>query len=54
MPKLVFLGTATNIPDETHENSHFAIVGKDRMVLIDGPGNPYSRTEKKRDSMWTS
>ncbi|MEN8241283.1 MAG: MBL fold metallo-hydrolase [Chloroflexota bacterium] len=43
MPKLVFLGTATNIPDEKHENTHFILVGKNRMVLVDGPGNPYAR-----------
>lgn len=46
MPKLVFLGTATNIPDESHENSHMALVGQNRMVLIDGPGNPFSRIKK--------
>lgn len=43
MAKLVILGTATNIPDATHENTHMVLVGSERMVLIDGPGNPYSR-----------
>lgn len=43
MPKLYFLGTATNVPDENHENTHMALVGEDRVVLIDGPANPYSR-----------
>lgn len=43
MTKLVFLGTATNVPDATHENTHMVLVGEDRMVLIDGPANPYSR-----------
>jgi ribonuclease Z len=43
MPRLVFLGTATNIPDEKHENTHMVLVGDQRMVLIDGPGNPYAR-----------
>ena len=42
MLKLVILGTATNIPDETHENTHMALVSDERFVLIDGPGNPYS------------
>lgn len=46
MPKLVFLGTATNIPDEKHENTHMLLVTENRMVLIDGPGNPYSRIKK--------
>lgn len=43
MPKIIILGTATNVPDETHENTHLVLVGDNRMVLIDGPGNPYSR-----------
>ena len=43
MTKLVILGTATNIPDATHENTFMVLVGDERMVLIDGPGNPYSR-----------
>ena len=46
MPKLVILGTATNIPDEFHENTHMVLVSKQRMVLIDGPGNPYSRLKR--------
>lgn len=43
MPKLVILGTATNVPDESHENTHMVLVGDHRLVLIDGPANPYSR-----------
>ncbi len=46
MSKLVILGTATNIPDETHENTHMILVGKNRMVLIDGPGNPFRRIKQ--------
>lgn len=46
MPKLIFLGTATNVPDETHENTHMVLVGENRMVLIDGPANPYSRLKQ--------
>ncbi len=42
MLKVVILGTATNIPDAIHENTHMALVSDDRLVLIDGPGNPYS------------
>ena len=48
MPKLVILGTATNIPDEHHENTHMVLVSKQRMVLIDGPGNPYSRMKQAK------
>lgn len=43
MSKLVFLGTATNVPDANHENTHMVLAGKNRLVLIDGPANPYSR-----------
>jgi len=46
MPKLIILGTATNIPDENHENTHMVLVSQRRMVLIDGPGNPYSRMKR--------
>ncbi|MFC1936127.1 MBL fold metallo-hydrolase [Chloroflexota bacterium] len=46
MPKLVILGTATNVPDEQHENTHMVLVGEERMVLIDGPGSPYLRLRK--------
>lgn len=43
MPKVVILGSANAIPDETHENSHLAIVGSERLVLIDCPGTPTVR-----------
>lgn len=43
MPKLTFLGTATNIPDANHENTHMVLEDKSSVVLIDGPANPYSR-----------
>ncbi len=43
MPKLVILGTSTNVPDEKHENTHMVLVGEKSMVLIDGPGSPFIR-----------
>ena len=46
MSKLIFLGTATNIPDISHENTHMVIAGENRMILIDGPANPYSRIQQ--------
>ncbi|MBT7819774.1 MAG: MBL fold metallo-hydrolase [Chloroflexi bacterium] len=46
MPKIVVLGTATNVPDLDHENSHMVLVGEERMVLIDGPGSPFLRLQK--------
>jgi ribonuclease Z len=46
MPKLVILGTSHAVPDENHENTHMAVVGDSRMVLIDGAGNPQVRMKK--------
>ena len=43
MVKLIILGTATNIPDASHENTHMVLLSNERKVLIDGPANPYSR-----------
>lgn len=43
MPKLIFLGTANAIPDENHENTHMAIVGEERLLLIDCVGHPTLR-----------
>ncbi len=43
MPKLVILGSSNAIPDESHENTHLALVGQARIVLIDCPGNPLVR-----------
>lgn len=46
MPKLVILGTSNAIPHPEHENTHLALVGDERLVLIDGPGNPQVRLAK--------
>ncbi|MDH5606465.1 MAG: MBL fold metallo-hydrolase [Anaerolineae bacterium] len=46
MPKLVILGTSYAVPDVDHENTHMALVGEERMVLIDGGGNPQTRLAK--------
>jgi ribonuclease Z len=43
MPKLVVLGSSNAIPDEQHENTHLALVGEKRLVLIDCVGNPIVR-----------
>jgi ribonuclease Z len=40
MSKLVILGTAHAIPDENHDNTHLALIGDERQVLIDCSGNP--------------
>ncbi len=46
MPKLVILGSSNAIPDESHENTHMAIVGNQQIVLIDCPGNPVVRLRR--------
>ena len=43
MAKLIILGTANAIPDEAHENTHMALVWKERVILIDCVGNPVLR-----------
>jgi ribonuclease Z len=46
MPKLIVLGSAHAIPDENHENTHFALIGEQRRVLIDCSGNPVVRLKQ--------
>jgi ribonuclease Z len=46
MPKMVILGSSNAIPDELHENTHMALVGNGKFVLIDCPGNPVVRLKK--------
>lgn len=46
MPKMVILGSSNAIPDEMHENTHMALVGDGKFVLIDCPGNPVVRLRK--------
>lgn len=46
MPKVIILGSSNAIPDEKHENSHMALVGNERLVLIDCVNNPIIRLRK--------
>jgi ribonuclease Z len=46
MPKVIILGSANAIPDEDHENSHMALVGDNRLILIDCVNNPIVRLRK--------
>jgi ribonuclease Z len=46
MPKLIFLGTASAIPDPQHENTHFAVALKDRILMVDSASNPVVRLEQ--------
>lgn len=46
MPKVIILGSSNAIPDEAHENSHMALVGNERLVLVDCVNNPIVRLNK--------
>lgn len=40
MTRLIFFGTSAAVPDDTHQNTHMALVGRERLALIDCTGNP--------------
>ncbi len=46
MSKVIILGTSNAIPSAEHENTHMAIVGEERTVLVDCVGDPIVRLEK--------
>ena len=46
MTKLVILGSSNAIPTEEHENTHMALLGEERFVLIDCVSNPMVRLKK--------
>jgi ribonuclease Z len=46
MAQLVVLGSAASIPDETHENTHLALVGEHGFVLVDCAGSPIVRLKR--------
>lgn len=46
MAKLVILGSSNAIPSVNHENTHMALVGHNKMVLIDCVSNPILRLRK--------
>jgi ribonuclease Z len=43
MVKLIILGSAAAVPNEQHENTHFALLGEQRSILVDCVGNPIVR-----------
>jgi ribonuclease Z len=43
LSKLIILGTSSAVPDLDHENTHMAIVGKTRKVLVDTGSSPTIR-----------
>lgn len=46
MPKLVILGSSNAIPDAERENTHMALLGEQRTVLIDCVGTPLVRLQQ--------
>jgi len=44
--RLILLGTANAVPDETHENTHLAVVASDGVVLIDCVSTPRVRLRR--------
>lgn len=46
MDRIIILGTANAVSDETHENSHLIMQSDDRIILVDCPGNPIVRIQK--------
>ena len=43
MPRLIVLGSASAVPSETQENTHMALAGDSRRVLVDTGHNPIVR-----------
>ena len=46
MPKVIILGSSNAIPTAEHENTHLAVIGNERTVLVDCVSNPIVRLEK--------
>ncbi len=46
VPGLVVLGSANAVPDESHENSHLLLKGRQGAVLIDCTGRPLVNLKK--------
>lgn len=46
MPRVIILGTSNAIPTSEHENTHLAVVGEQRLVLVDCVSNPIVRLEQ--------
>lgn len=46
MASLIVLGSSSAVPDLEHENTHLAILGDERCILIDCPGSPFVRLRR--------
>ncbi|HJW90420.1 MAG TPA: MBL fold metallo-hydrolase [Anaerolineales bacterium] len=46
MPKLIILGSSNAVADVNHENTHMAVHGAERILLIDCVGSPIVRLRR--------
>lgn len=46
MAKVIILGSSNAVPSRDHENTHLAIIGKTRSILVDCVSNPVIRLEQ--------
>jgi ribonuclease Z len=46
MSRIIFLGTASAVPNINHHNAHFVLESGQRLVLVDCSGNPVVRLEE--------
>ncbi len=46
MVQVIILGSASAVPTEESENTHFLVQASNRVVLVDCPGSPVVRLEK--------
>ena len=46
MIKLTFLGTASAVANQTHQNSHFILETGDRTIMVDCVGSPITRLDQ--------
>lgn len=46
MPEIIILGTSSAVPDAVHDNTHMAIVGEKRVILVDCGNNPLVRLKQ--------
>jgi len=46
MAEVIFLGTASAVSTEEHENTYFIIEGENRFIMVDCAGNPLVRITK--------
>jgi ribonuclease Z len=46
MKKITYLGTASAVPDQFHQNTHLLIQSDSKVVLVDCPGNPFVRLDQ--------